>query len=486
MFFCTLPFGWKTSAYIYHNLGLAVSSSARSYGAPVSQYIDDRHVGQLFSHATEGRSLVPDNVRAEAGAYILCYLLIEAGYFVNIDKSSYLPSTSVRFLGFLCDSTRQAFILPADKRQKFASLREEILSTRLVSIKALQRFAGKAISFSLAVPGCKLYVREIFKAISHLSRTSRHSVRVEGDLREEIASWRFLDDWSEYLVWRPERHLSVSIFSDASLRAWGAVLHKDGTQLVSRDYWPPECDEDIGTLESKALLNALLAFREQIRNSRVDVHVDNLVLKSALDNDGCKNSDMNNTLKDIYQCCREGNFSIHAFHVPSADNPADKPSRTLSDIDCSLNTSTWQEVERFFGPHSFDLMSLDSNCQKDRHGAPLPHFTPWSTPESSGVNAFSKPLPPGQNVYVFPPFMLVGPLIRYIIDQGFEDAFTLVAPDLQPRRFWWALLQAFAVDQRLLGRKGSPSVLLFPCPSSRKWVQRPLPWDLWAFRCMFC
>ena len=35
------------SAYIYHNLGLAVTSAARSFGVPLSQYIDDRHVGEL-------------------------------------------------------------------------------------------------------------------------------------------------------------------------------------------------------------------------------------------------------------------------------------------------------------------------------------------------------------------------------------------------------------------------------------------------------
>ena len=38
-------------------------------------------------------------------------------------------------------------------------------------------------------------------------------------------------------------------------------------------------------------------------------------------------------------------------------------------------------MERLFGPHSFDLMSLDSNCQKDVYGNPLPHYTPWATPQ---------------------------------------------------------------------------------------------------------
>ena len=45
--YATLPFGWKASAFIYHSIGLGATSFIRSLGVPCSQYIDDRHVGQL-------------------------------------------------------------------------------------------------------------------------------------------------------------------------------------------------------------------------------------------------------------------------------------------------------------------------------------------------------------------------------------------------------------------------------------------------------
>ena len=109
--FRTLPFGWKGSAFIYHKLGVAVSGAARSIGVPVWQYIDDRHVGQLFTappRITRG----PSFQRALAAAYIMCYLLIETGYFISLDKSQFIPSTCVCFLGFVCDSVRQAFVIP--------------------------------------------------------------------------------------------------------------------------------------------------------------------------------------------------------------------------------------------------------------------------------------------------------------------------------------------------------------------------------------
>ena len=45
--YTTLPFRWSPSLYIYHNTGLCPSHFIRSRGVPLSQYIDDCHVGQL-------------------------------------------------------------------------------------------------------------------------------------------------------------------------------------------------------------------------------------------------------------------------------------------------------------------------------------------------------------------------------------------------------------------------------------------------------
>ena len=164
--------------------------------------------------------------------------------------------------------------------------------------------------------------------------------------------------------------------------------------------------------------------------------------------------------------------------LPEETQP--EPSRNLSDLDCILTPEKWLCLE----PHSFDLMSLDSNCQRDRSGNPLPHFTPWPTPGSAGVNVFANPLPARQNIYIFPPLVLIGPLLRYIFSQDFHDAFTLAVPDFHTRPSWWAPLQALIVDRLLLDRKGSGSVLLFPSRHSPQWLPRELQWDLWDFRCV--
>lgn len=57
-------------------------------------------------------------------AYVLLLVLTRLGYTYRWKKCSLIPSTCVRFLGFLVDFVRQAYILPDDKREKFAVLRE--------------------------------------------------------------------------------------------------------------------------------------------------------------------------------------------------------------------------------------------------------------------------------------------------------------------------------------------------------------------------
>ena len=191
--FCTLPFGWKARTFIYHKLSLAVLGAARFIGVTVLQYLNDWHISQLFT-APLWMTRGPSFQRALAAAYIMSYLPIEAGYFIDLDKLQSTPLTCACFLGFVCKSLRQAFVILHNKRNKFVTLREDILSSPpFVSRKTFQRFSGKVISISLAIPGSKLYVRKVFKVISHHSGSFRPTVKLEASLRAEIEYWRLLD-----------------------------------------------------------------------------------------------------------------------------------------------------------------------------------------------------------------------------------------------------------------------------------------------------
>ena len=135
-------------------------------------------------------------------------------------------------------------------------------------------------------------------------------------------------------------------------------------------------------------------------------------------------------IKAILRCSQEFNFSIDMQYVSSAKNPADTPSRRQSDLDCPLSEEAWSRVQKLFGPHTFHLMSLDSKSRRDLYGNRLPHFTLCHTPESPGINVFAQQLPVRENLYVFPSFALIGPLLRFFIDQHYQHPFTIIVPDI--------------------------------------------------------
>ena len=185
-----LPFGWKASAFVYNTIGLTATHFIRSLGVPCSQYIYDRHVGQLRLRPRANSMCAFSNFQlAQMAAFIACFVVISIGYFIGLKKSCLIPSTARRFPGYICDSEKQAFLLPQDKKHKFAELREAILDKKSVSVKTLQKFAGKTTSFALLIPAAKLYSNSVYQAISRASRNCSRQIKLSPALLNEISHY---------------------------------------------------------------------------------------------------------------------------------------------------------------------------------------------------------------------------------------------------------------------------------------------------------
>ena len=343
--YTTLLFGQSPSSYIYHNIGLGPSHFIRSRGVPLSQYIDDRHVGQLRISQSMSNSWSNLDL-ANAAIYIASLVLVSCGYFNGLKKSILIPSQSIPYLGFISDSLKQAFILRNGKKEKFTFLRESLINSNFVSIKSLQRFAGKAVSFSLAVPAAKLFCREINSHIGKGLRSSK-PLRMTRSLKDELSSWRFLDTWHGFLPWRDEKHFSVEVTTDASNSGWAGILSSPEGSKNTRDYWSNEVVEgtDIAIKEARALYNTLSTFGSEVFNSRVTAFIDNSNLISFLNNEGSKSIALSNEIKDLFCLSVNLNISLRMTYVPSDSNSADSSSRFYSDLDCTLSQVTWSQAE---------------------------------------------------------------------------------------------------------------------------------------------
>ena len=136
-------------------------------------------------------------------------------------------------------------------------------------------------------------------------------------------------------------------------------------------------------------------------------------------------------------------------------------------------------MQQVIGSHTIDLMSLGSNVQFHEKGVPLRHFTPFYTPMSSGFNVFAQVISRDENAYVFPPFVMMGLLLKFLLQV--RITVTIIAPQLSPIPYWWPILKDASSVSLLLGSKGEGGVILFPSPHVC-FAARPLQWDLFAFR----
>lgn len=98
MVYRTLPLGFKSSAYIYHNLGMVATGYCRQLGVPISQYIDDRLISELETSYYDRNQ---GSRKAELALYIVCQVFTRLGYwskkiFDGTNKtflSPFLPNT---------------------------------------------------------------------------------------------------------------------------------------------------------------------------------------------------------------------------------------------------------------------------------------------------------------------------------------------------------------------------------------------------------
>lgn len=176
---------------------------------------------------------------------LVVIVLIGLGYTIGLSKSVLTPSKLLEYIGLIINSSKQAFEISDRKVNSFAALREEILSRKkTIDVKTLQRLQGKCVSFSLAVPVAKLYIRAMSAAIALAS--SADQVELTDCVREEIAHWRFLDQWTDCLSWRKERHVLLTLSTDASGSGWGCVVHSPNGDQSFGDYWKGEKAKHIG------------------------------------------------------------------------------------------------------------------------------------------------------------------------------------------------------------------------------------------------
>ena len=204
------------------------------------------------------------------------------------------------------------------------------------------------------------------------------------------------------------------------------LLHPHGQQEFG-DYWKSRDSRPIHIKEAQAVVNSLSALKETISDHRVGVFCDNLAVVKAWSSQGARDPALNAVLKDLFILTFDRNVNLHMQYIQSGSNPADKESRRLSGKDATLVKEKWVVVEDAFGPHTVDLMAVESNAMLDSNQNRLKYYSPF--PMAS------------------------------------------VVPALYPAPMWWPLLWSLVVKWVVLAKRGDKEALLYPSKHGSKGLE---------------
>jgi hypothetical protein len=355
-----------------------------------------------------------------------------------------------------------------------------ILEESRISLAALRSIVGKCTFLSGAIPGARWFTRVQYWELTAMEADGSGSAEILPALREELAFWpELVEQWQGAEFAHP-RHVVVGLHTDASSYYWGGkvVQSPASMELPDKEFGGPIpahlCDEHIQVKEAFALVETLKLLGPNVRNSWIDVGIDNVAVLFAARLMRGRSRMMFGVLKQLAFVQRDFSLRLSYHYVPSKLNESDEISRPNRAAECSLSLHLWELVERVFGPHNLDLMATSANAHC---GAFISRF---ACDEARGVNVLAQDLllvgEQRANGYLFPPFAMVDHVLEHVWSQG--ATVTAILP-YRPAALWWSVACAKAITCFYLGKAGRDTVVVY-----ENGVAKPvaLKEDLWCFR----
>ena len=140
-------------------------------------------------------------------------------------------------------------------------------------------------------------------------------------MRDEISHWLFLRTWDDPLPWRDERHIRITLATDASASGWGGSVTLGDRVVQVSDYWTDE-EQGLGiaTKEALAIDKVLLSFPDSLKNAWVDASVDNQAIIRSWQRQGGRSQSLSNAIKKLFFSTMKLNISLYLVYIPTSEN----------------------------------------------------------------------------------------------------------------------------------------------------------------------
>jgi len=416
--FSVLPFGLCTACYLFTKLMRPLVRLWQGKGLKAIIYLDDGIVS------------VRGEQEAIAASAQVQLDLENAGFVVNVEKSSWVPSQVIEWLGFQIDLAKGTFSVPLEKIQALRTLLDHIIEAPKVPARQLASIIGKIISMSLGLgPVTRLMTRGLYANLNNRMGWCQRLCLTREAL-QELEFWALqLTNFNGQSIW-PKPSAVRFAYSDASSSGYGGYIVEHGNLVANGQWSENEASQSSTWRELRAVRCVLESFQSKLKDERVRWFTDNQNVVRIVQHGSGKPALQAETLA-IFSICMGNHIRMEPEWVPREQNQlADYYSRLVDSDDYMLNPNIFDWLNSFWGPYTIDRFASAHNSQLVRFNSRF-----W-TPGSEAVDTFTCDWS-GENNWWFPPVYLVPRVIRHAqITKAFG---TLIVPQWLSAPFWLLL-----------------------------------------------
>ena len=152
-------------------------------------------------------------------------LLQKLCFVIHPDKSKFVPTKIVEYLGFIIDSEKMITYLSDQKKQKIHEKCCIIPTKPKLTIREFVSFIGTLTSLFPGNQFGPLYYRAMLKSKDKSLKYNKGNfnavIKLSEDTLHEISWWKN----NVFKVFKPIRYpkISITIYTDASLEGWGRL-----------------------------------------------------------------------------------------------------------------------------------------------------------------------------------------------------------------------------------------------------------------------
>lgn len=425
-----LPQGFRDAPRLFTKILKPVLATLHEEGHAIIIYFDDSLIQgdtfQLCYHSVERAATLLDSL----------------GFTIHQEKSVFLPTQHIEYLGFVLNSKTMTVSLTDAKKIKIRDLCMETIQLKCITIQRLAEVIGNLVGALPAVQFGMIFIKrmEILKIRGLSTSSGNYDAMIEltAEVRYDLQWWidNIMTCSSPVSYSKPQ----ITVRSDASKTGWGGEC--DG--LKTGGVWTGnESLLHINCLELKAALFSIQSFCADAFETHIKLFSDNTTTVACINRFGSTKELCNDVTRELWLWCIDRKILLTAAHLPGSENTeADEESRKdRREIEWKLNPEVFWVIQKRLGvADNVDLFASRVNFQ-------LPCYVAWRPdPGAWKIDAFSLDWSEF-SPFCFPPFSLVGRILQRLEFTGAEC--TLIVP-LWTTQPWYSKLLNLLVDTPLI------------------------------------